>query len=177
MRGMLAWLLVVALVAGLARSAPVAAQAVGLTVTAPTEGAVVTGSDVTVTFQVSGIRLVPTTVPLEEAGKRPDANRPGEGHVHFMLDLLPVVVWERDAPYRFVGIPAGPHRLLVEVVENDHSSLAPPVVQTIHFRTDGSATLPRGGEAPVPVPPLGQALALVFGATALAGGLGLRRRR
>lgn len=106
-----------------------------LVVSAPAEGATITGTDVAVTFQVSGVRLVPSGVPLAEAGKRPDANRPGEGHLHFMLDLLPIVVWERGEPYSFSNITPGDHQLMVELVNNDHSPLSPPVVKQISFRT------------------------------------------
>ncbi len=107
-----------------------------LDVTEPKDGAVIKGTDVTVRFNVTGITLVKSTVPLSEAGKRPDANRPGEGHVHFMLDLQPLVVWEQNAPYTFHNLPPGEHQLMVEVVNNDHSSLAPPVIRQIHFRTE-----------------------------------------
>lgn len=106
-----------------------------LVVSAPAEGATITGTDVAITFQVSGIQLVPSDVPLTEAGKRPEANRPGEGHLHFMLDLLPIVVWEHGEPYTFNNITPGDHQLMVELVNNDHSPLSPPVVKQISFRT------------------------------------------
>lgn len=106
-----------------------------LVVSAPAEGATITGTDVAITVQVSGLQLVPSGVPLTEAGKRPDANRPGEGHLHFMLDLLPLVVWEHGEPYTFSNITPGDHQLMVELVNNDHSPLSPPVVKQISFRT------------------------------------------
>jgi len=123
---------------------------------------------------------------VEQAGKHPEVNRPGEGHLHFMLDLEPLVVWERPEPYTFTDVPPGEHQLMVEVVENDHSSLAPPVIRAIHFRTAAAArdqgpspapapesgALPRGGEGP-PLPP---GLALL-GLALLAGGTMLRHRR
>ena len=129
MIGLLAVLLLLMPYASAAQSSP------ELVVSAPAEGATITGTDVAVTFQVSGVRLVPSGVPLTEAGKRPDANRPGEGHLHFMLDLLPIVVWERGEPYTFSNITPGDHQLMVELVNNDHSPLSPPVVRQIRFRT------------------------------------------
>lgn len=106
-----------------------------LVVSAPAGGATITGTDVAITFQVSGVNLVPSGVPLTEAGKRPEANRPGEGHLHFMLDLLPLVVWEHAESYTFNNITPGEHQLMVELVNNDHSPLSPPVVKQIQFRT------------------------------------------
>ena len=114
---------------------PVGAQGLTLQVTSPRNGDTVNHSNVTIDFQVSGFKLVPSTVPLAEAGKRPDANRPGEGHLHFMLDLQPVIVWEQNASYTLENVAAGEHQLMVEVVNNDHSSLSPPVIQQIRFRT------------------------------------------
>jgi hypothetical protein len=106
-----------------------------LIVTAPSDGVTINGTDVTINFRLSGVKLVPTTVPLAEAGKRPEANRPGEGHLHFMLDLQPLVVWEQDASYTFSNVPPGEHQLMVELVNNDHSPLAPQVIKQIRFRT------------------------------------------
>ena len=158
----------------------------GLSVSTPQDGATLTTNSVTVTFRTSGIKLVPSPVPLSEAGKRPEANQPGEGHLHFMLDLSPVVVWEHGDPYTFSTIPAGDHELMVELANNDHSSLSPPVRQTIRFwvapqmpsqeSPQSPTNLPRTGGPP---PAAGGAL-FVLGVLAtfavITGGLVLRRR-
>jgi hypothetical protein len=150
-----------------------------LSVSAPQDGATLTTDSVTVTFQTSGIQLVPSPVPLSEAGKRPEANQPGEGHLHFMLDLSPVVVWEQGDPYTFTGIPAGDHQLVVELVNNDHSSLSPPVVQTVRFQVSprggyqASSALPRAG---APAPATGGALFVLAAGAVMLGGFILRRR-
>lgn len=128
----------------------VRAQGPALKVTAPTSGNVINASNVTVSFQVAGFNIVPSTVPLAEAGKRPDANRPGEGHLHIMLDLQPVIVWERSEKYILENVPAGEHQLMVELVNNDHSSLSPPVVQHIRFRT--AITMPETGQRFISIP-------------------------
>jgi hypothetical protein len=125
----------------------------GLTVAAPSDGGVIAGMSVTVRFTVSGIRLVPSTVPLAEAGRRPDANRPDEGHVHFMLDAQPLVVWERADPYTFTNVPPGDHVMMIELVQNDHGGLTPPVVRQIRFRTTpllGPSGAASAGAAGVP---------------------------
>lgn len=147
-----------------------------LTVTAPKDGVELKESNVTVEFNVSDFQLVPSNVPLTEAGKRPEANRPGEGHLHFRLDLQPVVVWEKGEPYTFTNVPPGEHQLMVEVVNNDHSSLSPPVMEQIRFRTTGPETMPATGSEPSLQSALGRIL-LVLGVLLLsAGGLVLRRR-
>lgn len=133
MRRMIAFVAVLLLL--LSPYASAAQSSPELVVSAPADGATITGTDVAVSFQVSGINLVPSGVPLAEAGKRPEANRPGEGHLHFMLDLLPIVVWEHPEPYTFNNITPGEHQLMVELVNNDHSPLSPPVVKQIRFRT------------------------------------------
>jgi hypothetical protein len=74
-------------------------------------------------------------VPLSEAGKHPEVNHPGEGHLHFALDLQPLVVWEKSDPYTFPNIPPGDHQLMVELANNDHSSLSPRVMRQITFKT------------------------------------------
>jgi|GEM_PF-1763882 len=148
------------------------AQRPELIVTAPTNEMVIQEANVTVEFNVNGVQLVQSSVPLAEAGKRPDANRPGEGHIHLMLDLQPVVVWERNEPYTFNNIPPGEHQLMVELVNNDHSPLSPPVVQNIRFQT--VVTLPATGGEEWPLGSVRILLPLV--ALLLVMGTLLRRR-
>jgi hypothetical protein len=130
---------------------PEAAGAAGpeLTVVAPQDGAVIEGADIPVTFTTSGITIVPTSVPVAEAGKHPELNRAGEGHLHFVIDLQPLVVWDRNAPYTLMNVPPGAHQLMVELVQNDHSSFSPPVMRQIQFRsTVAPAAMPRTGVEP-----------------------------
>jgi hypothetical protein len=154
--------------------APVAAAGPELSVVAPKDGEAIAGTEVTVRFTTRNIKLVPTSVPVSEAGKRPDANRPGEGHVHFVLDLQPLVVWERGDPYTFTNVPPGEHQLMVELANNDHSSLSPRVMQIVRFGTGSPKTLPitgRGAYASA-VPVL-----LVLGLLMLAAGVLILRRQ
>jgi Family of unknown function (DUF6130) len=151
--------------AGAAWATPVADAEPQLAVLGPAPGATVAGTSVTVSFRVTDLRLVPTTVPVSEAGMRPEANRPGEGHVHFLLDAQPLVVWERLDPYVFTNIPPGEHVLLVELVQNDHGPLSTPVAQTIRFRTTGLLASSGAGA--------GRGAPLQAGGLALAAGIAL----
>src|SRR5690349_22197553 len=102
----------------LALSSPSPAVAAGpeLTVQSPVDGAVVEGDTVKVAFTASGLTIVPSSVPVSEAGKHPEANKPGEGHVHLVLDLQPLVIWEKTEPYSFSNVAPGQHQLMVELV-------------------------------------------------------------
>jgi hypothetical protein len=163
--------------AGAAWAAPAVDAEPQLTVVGPAPGVTVAGTSVTVSFRVADLRLVPTTVPVAEAGMRPEANRAGEGHVHFLLDAQPLVVWERLDPYTFTNVPPGEHVLLVELVQNDHGALSPPVAQTIRFRTTGLLAA-SGAGAGQGAPLQAGALSLAAGvALAGAGFLGWRRRQ
>ncbi|MDQ3699510.1 MAG: hypothetical protein M3442_01150 [Chloroflexota bacterium] len=144
-----------------------------LTVSSPANGTTITGPNVTVRFQTSGIQLTPTNVPISEAGRRPEANRAGEGHVHFMMDVLPLVVWDRPDAYTFTNVPPGEHQLMVEIVQTDHGPLATPVAQTIRFRT--VALLASSG-AGAPGPLAGGRLLFSAALLAVAGSLVWRWR-
>jgi MYXO-CTERM domain-containing protein len=155
---------------------PASAAGPSLSVTSPKEGVAIAGSTLTVTFTTADIKLVPTTVPVAEAGKHPEVNRAGEGHLHFVLDLQPLVVWEKGDPYTFANVPPGEHQLMVELVQNDHSSLSPSVMQTIHFSTVAAgqvpAVMPTTGADTAGTPGLLLFLALLI----LLGGFALRRK-
>ena len=137
----------VALLPGMA--APTLAAEPQLTILGPTDQERVSTPDVQVTFLVTGLTVVPSSVPLAEEGQHPEANRPGEGHLHFMLDVQPPVVWHTTDPYTLSNVPPGRHRLMVELVNNDHSSLSPPVVQEVAFERLPRA-LPNTGQAASP---------------------------
>ena len=158
----------------LGASVPVRAQDTMLQVTSPRSDAVINNSDVAIEFQVNGFKLVPSNVPLSEAGKRPEANRQGEGHLHLMLDLQPVIVWEQNVPYTLQNVPLGEHQLMVEVVNNDHSSLSPPVMQRIRFRT--AMMIPSTGQQDSSAASQSQVMIVIATAFLAVGALLLRRK-
>lgn len=153
-----------------------AAQSPELDVTSPTDGSTIDGTNVTVTFDVSGISIVDSPVPVEQAGLQPEANQPGEGHLHLMLDLGSLVVWTIAEPYTFTNVPPGEHQLMVEIVNNDHSSLDPPVVRQVRFRTSASQVLPNTGEARQNDTSTYAGLLALSGLVMLGAGVMLRRR-
>jgi hypothetical protein len=155
-------------------TSPVAAAGPALTVKSPTEGEVIGGSKVTVEFSATDFEIVPSSVPVSEFGKRPDANRLGEGHLHFMLDAQPLVIWSSADPYTFENVPPGEHQLMVELVNNDHSSLAPKVMQLIRFRL-GPSSLPQTGSTPVAPTPEGPVLLALAILLVVVGRMALRR--
>ena len=142
------WLALITVAVVLALGPSGAAAAPSVQVLGPADGALLVGDAVTVTFQVGDFRIAPSTVAIGEFGKRPDLNVPGEGHLHLLLDLAPLVVWDRAEPYTFADVPPGEHRLTVELANHDHSSLAPPVVREIRFRT--TPEMPRAGHGGTP---------------------------
>ncbi len=170
------WIFALALALGLTATVGVMAGGANpaITVSSPSQGQTIAGTTFTVHFQVSDLKIVPSSIPISEAGKHPEANHPGEGHIHFMLDLQPLVVWYQTGPYTFENVAPGDHMLAVELVNNDHSSLSPPVVQQIRFRTTGAQTMPATGGPRSAAP----ALALL-GASGLVlmAGIALRRGR
>jgi hypothetical protein len=166
--------LAIALIATAVTTSGVAAQE--LVVMAPASGDAVDGSEVVVRFEANEFSIVPSTIPLEEAGQHPEVNRPEEGHVHLMLDLGPVVVWNVADPYTFSDVPPGEHQLVVELVNNDHSSLSPAVLQEIRFRSTASQLLPRTGEARSEGSWTRLALIALGGAGAVLAGVVIRRR-
>jgi hypothetical protein len=148
----------------------------GLTVSSPEDGETINDTSVTITFEATEFSIVPSTVPLDQAGQRPEANREGEGHVHFMLDLMPIIVWESTEPYTITDVPPGEHTLMVELVNNDHSPLSPPVVQQIRFRSNAEQMLANTGAEQGRANETVVLLILLAGVAALSAGLVLRRK-
>ena len=119
--------LLLVLAGSLYAASPVAAADPGLTVQGPTNGSTIVASSVTINFTVTDFNIVPSTIPLSEAGKHPELNHPGEGHLHLKLDLQPLIVWDKNAPYTLTNIAPGNHQLMIELANNDHASLSPPL--------------------------------------------------
>ena len=63
----------------------------------------------------------------------------GQGHVHLWLDDEQMTAQSAAKAivdtFTFSDVPAGDHKLRAELVNNDHTSLKPPVAKEISFKT------------------------------------------
>jgi hypothetical protein len=118
-------------------SAPVQSAAPGIVITHPTDGDTVSAGALQVNVDVSNFILV------DKLGK---ANAPGEGHIHYFLDIAapttpgqPAIpasgTWAAtpSSSYSFENVSVGTHTIAVELVNNDHTPLDPPVVFEVTF--------------------------------------------
>lgn len=120
----------------------------GLAITAPADGAVLPAGDITVSVRVTSFRMV------SEYG----SYAPGEGHLHYYLDL-PVAappgaslpgsfVPTTDTSFTWRRVPPGTHRFTVELASTDHTPLVPPVFRTVTVTVTGElppTTVTTGG--------------------------------
>lgn len=103
-----------------------------LVISSPEEGSTILGDRVTIDFTVGEVVLTNY--------QRVPEKKDGQGHVHFWLDS-PVarqdsaVMYFQTEPFTFEHVPPGKHTLIVEVVNNDHSSFDPPVVSLVTFKS------------------------------------------
>jgi hypothetical protein len=104
-----------------------------LRILAPADGSVVSGPDVQVNVAVENFEVV------RKQGRTPV---PGEGHVHFYIDVdeLPTSPGQHATPpgrqgyysssntaYAWEDVSPGEHRFAVQLVTNNHRLLDPPV--------------------------------------------------
>ena len=112
-----------------------AAVASTISITSPTNGASLPAGNIAVTIAVSNFSVV---------DKQGQANVLGEGHIHYFLDVaaptiagVPAVpasgTWAHVATttHTFNNVGKGSHKIAVELVNNDHTPLVPPVVANI----------------------------------------------
>ncbi len=115
-------------------------------IASPRDGASLPAGPVTVTAQATNFNLV------DKLGQ-PNAQR--EGHLHYFLDVdapttpgQPAVTAPgtyfatANTSYTWPNVAAGTHKLSVELVNNDHTPLSPPVVATVTVTVTGSTTTP-----------------------------------
>jgi hypothetical protein len=105
-----------------------AAEQSSVKIVSPKEGETVQGPKVKAVIKTENFKLCEECI-----GK---ASKPGEGHAHFFLDGK-LQVHGGDS-FEFEGVKPGPHTLLVEIRNNDHSELGrkptdPPYIDVVHF--------------------------------------------
>ncbi len=101
----------------------------------PLDGAAVNTGNVTISAMALNFNIV---------DKQGQANVPGQGHLHYFMDVdapttpgVPAIptsgVWAHVATntYTFNNVVPGTHTFSVELVNNDHTPLSPPVVAKV----------------------------------------------
>lgn len=114
---------------------PAPLPAPAIKITAPSGNIVPQIGNVTVTVEVTNFTLV------DKLGKD---NVPGEGHIHYFLDVDPPTAPDKPAvtaagtyaataatSYTWTNVSGGPHKFSVELVNNNHTPLVPPVVASV----------------------------------------------
>jgi outer membrane protein assembly factor BamB len=109
-------------------------------IVSPTEGSSVAAGDITVTAEATNFNFV---------NKLGQANVAGQGHLHFFLDVDAPTAQGQPAvtgagtyaavaasTYTWKNVAAGTHTLSVELVNNNHTPLNPPVVQKVTITVD-----------------------------------------
>jgi len=102
-----------------------------LDVLTPSEEQTIYGDKVPVLLDAQNFQIVDFAANPKSAA--------GQGHVHLWLDdeqMTPQSAAKAiEDTFTFSDVPAGDHKLRVELVANDHSSLKPPVASEISFKT------------------------------------------
>lgn len=131
-------------------SAPAAAEpAPTVTITSPGNGASLPQGNITVTAAVANFNVV---------DKQGQANVPGEGHLHFYLDVsaptvpgVPAVptsgTWAHvsGTTYTFLNVGPGTHTISVQLVNNDHTPVVPAAMDSVTINVT-STTIPGYGD-------------------------------
>jgi len=98
-----------------------------LTVTSPADGALIYSPDVNVEISVQNFVV---------------ANGTGDGHIHYTVDGGSVIIKYDTNPIALTGLSAGSHTVDLELVDNSHSSLTPPITASVTFSVVQTQTLP-----------------------------------
>src|SRR3989344_6099649 len=111
-----------------------------LKVVTPSEGQIIYGNKVPILFSVENFQLVDY-----QTNKLPQA---GQGHIHLWLDdTSPTpesAVKLASDEFTFSDVAYGNHTLRTELINNNHTSLNPPVIVTVSFTNE-----PVGSPSPV----------------------------
>jgi len=129
------------------------AAAPTISITSPTNGSTIPTGNVIVSVHVSNFNIV---------DKLGQANVPGEGHIHYFFDVDAPTTQGQPAvtaagtyaataatSYTWPNVTAGTHSFSVELVNNDHTPLNPPIVAKVTV-TASSAATPTTPPTPTP---------------------------
>lgn len=132
----------IGLAACTAACSPTTSPTPTLSITAPADGATIPAGSVTVTVQTTNFDVV---------NKLGQSNILGEGHIHYYIDVdapttpgQPAVTApgtyaeSSETSYTWTNVTAGTHTFSTQLVNNDHTPLATPVVATITVNVSSS---------------------------------------
>lgn len=100
-------------------------------ITTPASNQVIVGNQVEVLLDLTNFKTA-------DYQKNPN-NKLGQGHIHLWLDQTQPTpasaVKTSSLMYTFTNVKPGSHTLLVELVNNNHSSLSPQATASVNFVT------------------------------------------
>lgn len=110
-----------------------------LTIVNPEDGSQILGSKVTVSFVVNNFIFVDFAKITKKTA--------GQGHMHLWLDEKNPTPENAQKITKATSItledvPPGSHKLVFELVNNDHTSFKPPVTQTVNLTTKSEIQQP-----------------------------------
>jgi len=113
-----------------------------VTITEPMEGANLTNASIAVNVTVDSFTIV---------DKMGEAPVPGEGHIHYFIDVpvptepgIPAIIGTlgnetistTNTSWTFENVTDGMHNVSAMLVNNDHTPLTPPVYQTVNVSVE-----------------------------------------
>jgi hypothetical protein len=110
-----------------------------VSITSPAAGSTITTTDIPVTIGVQNFRL-----ECADAGK---PGRPGQGHVHVMLDGMAMAALTNvECGERFTiagaGIKPGQHTITVGLASDDHMPASMPTSRSFQYQPESAQALP-----------------------------------
>lgn len=98
-----------------------------LGISSPSNGDNISGQSVEVSFSVQNFQV---------------ANGSGDGHIHYTVDGgTPIMKYDVD-PIQLSNLSYGNHSVEIELVDNNHNSLSPPITSSVSFTNYELSTLP-----------------------------------
>ena len=150
-------LLAIALVLALVAGRGLAQEEPSIVITAPAEGEVLSGPDITVSVALSGFTI---SLPLEPA------REPNKGHLAYFLDVEPFfdlptplgddnIIHSGRLSETFVGVADGEHTIYVCLVYDDNTCIDPALTDSVKVSVGEAlpTAIPSPEATPTPEPP------------------------
>jgi plastocyanin len=130
-----------------------------IAITSPLDGAMIPAGNITVTIQAINFSIV---------DKQGQPSIPGQGHVHFYMDVSPIptdptklaiptnasAAWAHVSgnTYTFTNVPPGMHTFTVQLVNNDHTPVQPSAIAIVMVTVAGPTTTNPTTTLPTAIP-------------------------